>query len=138
MGARLAKACRAGDVIALHGDLAAGKTTLARSLVRFFAGSDTDVPSPTFTLVQTYETPTLEIWHFDLYRLEMPEEAGELGLSEAVDGLALIEWPQRLGALLPQTRLDVRLDFSGEGRIACLTDHHDWSARIDGDWRQSA
>ncbi len=138
LGARLGEACRPGDVIALWGDLAAGKTTLARALVRHLTGAEIDVPSPTFTLVQTYETPNLGIWHFDLYRLEMPEEAGELGLSEAVDGLALIEWPERLGSHLPQTRLDVRLDFSGEGRIARLTDHHDWRTRIDGDWRQPA
>jgi tRNA threonylcarbamoyladenosine biosynthesis protein TsaE len=137
LGARLAAACRAGDLLALTGDLGAGKSTLARALIRQLAGAEIDVPSPTFTLVQTYDTPRLPVWHFDLYRLEHPGEARELGLMEAVDGLALIEWPERLGVYLPQTRLDVALDFSADGRIARLTDHHDWSTRIDGDWRHS-
>jgi tRNA threonylcarbamoyl adenosine modification protein YjeE len=136
LGRRLAAACRPGDLIALTGDLGAGKSTLARALIRHLAGAEIDVPSPTFTLVQTYETPRLPVWHFDLYRLEDPGEARELGLTEAVDGLALIEWPERLGSYLPQTRLDVALDFSADGRIARLTDHFDWSTRIDGDWRR--
>jgi tRNA threonylcarbamoyladenosine biosynthesis protein TsaE len=136
LGARLAGACRAGDVVALFGDLGAGKTTLARALIRALAGAGTEVPSPTFTLVQTYVSPKLAIWHFDLYRLEDGREARELGLEEAVDGLALIEWPERLGPELPSDRLEVRLDFSGAGRIARLTDFGDWSTRIDGEWRE--
>jgi tRNA threonylcarbamoyladenosine biosynthesis protein TsaE len=135
LGRRLAMACQPGDLIALSGDLGAGKSTLARALIRHLAGAEIDVPSPTFTLVQTYDTPGLAVWHFDLYRLDRPGEARELGLMEAVDGLALIEWPERLGPHLPRTRLDVALDFSPDGRIARLTDHFDWSTRIDGDWR---
>jgi tRNA threonylcarbamoyladenosine biosynthesis protein TsaE len=135
LGARLGAAARPGGVVALVGDLGAGKTTLARGLIRSLAGVETEAPSPTFTLVQTYDTPQLAIWHFDLYRLTRPEEARELGIEEAVDGLALIEWPERAGRYLPSARLEVRLDFSGDGRIACLTDHADWSTRIDGDWR---
>lgn len=135
LGARLAAAARPGDVIALHGDLGAGKTTLARALIRALAGPDTEAPSPTFTLVQTYATPGLAIWHFDLYRLENPGEARELGLEEAVDGLAVIEWPERLGRDLPRMRLEVRLSFEGSGRIARLVDYDDWSTRLDGDWR---
>jgi len=135
LGARLASAVRPGDVIALSGDLGAGKTTLARALIQALAGAGTDVPSPTFTLVQTYETDRLPVWHFDLYRLEDPGEARELGLEEAVDGLALIEWPERLGRLLPVARLEVRLSFEGPGRIARLVDFQDWSTRLDGDWR---
>lgn len=135
LGARLALACRPGDVIALEGDLGAGKTTLARGLIRALAGPATEVPSPTFTLVQTYQAPALEVWHFDLYRLESPLEARELGLDAAIDGLALLEWPQRLGQYLPATRLEVRLSFEGEGRIAHLVDYSGWSMRIDGDWR---
>jgi tRNA threonylcarbamoyladenosine biosynthesis protein TsaE len=135
LGVRLAGIARPGDVIALHGDLGAGKTTLARALIRQLAGPDTEAPSPTFTLVQTYATPGLSIWHFDLYRLEHPGEARELGLEEAVDGLALIEWPERLGRDLPRTRLEVRLSFEGPGRIARLVDFDDWSTRLDGDWR---
>jgi tRNA threonylcarbamoyladenosine biosynthesis protein TsaE len=135
LGERLAAHARPGDVIALHGDLGAGKTTLARALIRRLAGPETEAPSPTFTLVQTYQTPGLAIWHFDLYRLEHPGEARELGLEEAVDGLCLIEWPERLGRYLPATRLEVRLSFDGDGRIAQLVDLDDWSSRLDGDWR---
>ncbi len=140
LGRRLADASRPGDVIALEGDLGAGKTTLARALIRRLAGADIDVPSPTFTLIQTYDTPRLAVWHFDLYRLERPDEARELGLEEAADGLCLVEWPDRLGRHLPHARLDVRLSFTGigadSGRTARLTDHADWSTRIHGDWRQ--
>ena len=85
--------------------------------------------------MQTYTAPDFPIWHFDLYRLEHPGEARELGLEEAVDGLALIEWPERLGSYLPAQRLEVRLSFDGAGRIARLVDCDDWSTRFDGDWR---
>jgi tRNA threonylcarbamoyladenosine biosynthesis protein TsaE len=136
LGARLAAASRPGDVIALHGDLGAGKTTLARGLISARAGRGVEAPSPTFTLVQTYDLPGLSIWHFDLYRLARAEEARELGLEEAVDGLALIEWPERLGAQVPRARLEIQLSFEGDGRIARLTDFCDWSERLDGDWRE--
>ena len=139
LGARLGAAARVGDVIALIGDLGAGKTTLARALIRHLTGPETEAPSPTFTLVQTYQGPAFPIWHFDLYRLKHPGEARELGFEETVDGLALIEWPDRLGGDLPPARLEVRLSFEsperiGGGRIARLVDRDDWSARIDGDW----
>jgi tRNA threonylcarbamoyladenosine biosynthesis protein TsaE len=134
LGARIGAVARAGDVVALMGDLGAGKTTLARGLIQSRIGPQ-DVPSPTFTLVQTYDGAGLPIWHFDLYRLNDPREARELGLEEAVDGLCLIEWPDRLGRDLPRARLEVRLDFSGQGRIARLVDFADWSTRLDGDWR---
>jgi tRNA threonylcarbamoyladenosine biosynthesis protein TsaE len=140
LGTHIAAVARPGDVVALYGNLGAGKTTLARGLIRALAGPETEAPSPTFTLVQTYDTRSatgvgLSIWHFDLYRLTDPAEARELGMEEAVDGLALIEWPERLGRYLPHARLEVRLDFEGEGRIARLVDLADWSTRIDGDWR---
>lgn len=139
LGARIGAAARRGDVVALIGDLGAGKTTLARGLIRSLAGPDTEAPSPTFTLVQSYVAPALTIWHFDLYRLKDSREARELGLEEAVDGLALIEWPERLGRDLPHARLEVRLSFTERGRIggriARLVDLDDWSTRIDGDWR---
>lgn len=139
LGARIGAAARAGDVVALMGDLGAGKTALARGLIRSLVGPETEAPSPTFTLVQTYAAPAFPIWHFDLYRLNDPGEARELGMEEAVDGLALIEWPERLGGDLPLARLEVRLSFAGPGRIggriARLVDFADWSARIDGDWR---
>lgn len=111
---RLAKAAEPGDVIALHGDLGAGKTSLARAFVRALAGEDEDVPSPTFTLVQLYDWAEGTVWHFDLYRLEKPEDALELGIEEAfADGVSLIEWPDRLGPWLPADRLDLRLAAGG-------------------------
>jgi tRNA threonylcarbamoyladenosine biosynthesis protein TsaE len=139
LGERLADIARPGDVIALYGDLGAGKTTLARALIRRLAGPETEAPSPTFPLVQTYQAASaassLTIWHFDLYRLNDPGEARELGLEEAVDGLALIEWPERLGRDLPIARLEVQLSFGGAGRIARLLDLDNWSTRLNGDWR---
>lgn len=140
LGEELADVCRRGDLIALEGDLGAGKSTLARALIRSRADAPIEVPSPTFTLVQVYDLPGLSIWHFDLYRLKHASEARELGMDEAVDGLALIEWPDRLGAQIPRARLVIELSFDsrfdGSGRIARLTDFSDWSTRIDGDWRQ--
>jgi tRNA threonylcarbamoyladenosine biosynthesis protein TsaE len=113
LGRSLAAAARAGDVIALRGELGAGKTRLARGFIAALCGEE-EVPSPTFTLVQTYDTPRGTIWHFDLYRVTAPEEAVELGIEEAfADGISLIEWPDRLGALLPSERLDVTLTFAG-------------------------
>lgn len=135
LGARIGEAARPGDVVALMGDLGAGKTTLARGLIRRLAGANTEAPSPTFTLAQSYAAPDFAIWHFDLYRLKDALEARELGMEEAVDGLAVIEWPERLGPHLPHARLEVRLSFAGTGRIAQLVDLDDWRTRIDGDWR---
>jgi tRNA threonylcarbamoyladenosine biosynthesis protein TsaE len=122
--AQLADRARQGDVFALSGDLGAGKTALARSFIsalakREGAPAPADVPSPTFTLVQEYEIGTQRVFHFDLYRLKRPEEAIELGLEDAcADGIALIEWPERLGGYLPRDRVDVRLVIIGSGRRA--------------------
>jgi tRNA threonylcarbamoyladenosine biosynthesis protein TsaE len=112
---RLALALAPGDVVALVGALGAGKSELVRAVVRAMTGDPTaEVPSPTFTLVQTYDTPRALLWHFDLYRLEGPEEARELGLEEAFeDGIALIEWPDRLGSLLPRRAVVLRLTLAG-------------------------
>jgi len=122
LGARLAAGARAGHVYALRGDLGSGKTTLARGFVRALTRNDEEeVPSPTFTLVQTYETDKGTVWHFDLYRLEDPEDAWELGIEEAfVSGISLIEWPERLGALLPARHRDVTLEIEGSARRAYL------------------
>ncbi|MGE0153103.1 MAG: tRNA (adenosine(37)-N6)-threonylcarbamoyltransferase complex ATPase subunit type 1 TsaE [Reyranellaceae bacterium] len=132
LGARLAPLLRRRDVVALQGDLGAGKTTLARGLLRTLAGDPAmDVPSPTFTLVEIYEFPALAVWHFDLYRLKQPEDAWELGLEQALgEAASLIEWPERLGRLLPAQRLDVRLQAQGEGRRAELAGGGDWAQRL--------
>lgn len=117
-----------GDIILLGGDLGAGKTTLARGLIQGLTGAGTEVPSPTFTLVQDYESPAGLIHHFDLYRIEHEDELLEIGLEDALaDGICLIEWPDRLGTRRPPDALTVELRGSG-ARIACL------SARF-GNWR---
>ena len=130
--ARLAAVARRSDVIALHGELGAGKTCFARAFIRA-RGGDESVPSPTFTLVQTYDLPGGTVWHFDLYRLRAPEEAWELGIEDAFrDGISLIEWPERLGALLPARRLMIALDFgtTPSARRATLTANGDWLERL--------
>jgi tRNA threonylcarbamoyladenosine biosynthesis protein TsaE len=122
LGTTLAARLRPRDLVALEGGLGAGKTTLARAILRAAAGDPgLIVPSPTFTLVEVYETPHGSFWHFDLYRLEAPEQVFELGWEEArADGVALVEWAERLGGLLPHDRLTVRLAIEGEGRRATL------------------
>ena len=122
LGAALAARLRPRDTVALEGGLGAGKTTLARAILRAAAGQpDLVVPSPTFTLVEVYDTPRGTFWHFDLYRLEAPEQVFELGWEEArADGIALVEWAERLGPLLPADRLTVTLSAEGGGRRAQL------------------
>jgi tRNA threonylcarbamoyladenosine biosynthesis protein TsaE len=121
LGATLAARLHPGDVVGLQGELGSGKTTLARAILRAAAGDpELIVPSPTFTLVEVYETPRGTFWHFDLYRLEAPEQVFELGWEEALaEGIVLIEWPQRLGDLLPK-HLSVTLEVDGDGRRALL------------------
>jgi tRNA threonylcarbamoyladenosine biosynthesis protein TsaE len=110
LGARLAAVLFPGAALCLYGPLGAGKSTLARALVRALTSPEEEVPSPTFTLVQFYEAADFPLAHFDLYRLEDPDEAYEIGLIEALeDGAALIEWPQRLQGRLPPHRLDVEI-----------------------------
>jgi len=133
LAARVAACLRPGDVIALRGDLGAGKTAFARGLVRTLCGAEEEVPSPTFTLVQTYAAPDFDIWHFDLYRLERPEDAFELGLEDAVaDGVTLIEWPEKLGRYLPPDRLDIHFAYgTGESeRAATLSGRGAWPERL--------
>ena len=118
LGATLAKTLKAGDFIALYGDLGAGKTTLARAIIRGFLGENIEVPSPTFTLVQTYETPLFSIYHFDLYRIKSPDEIWELGWEDIGAGVTLVEWPERLGANLTVPRLEIKLCFNAKERFA--------------------
>lgn len=122
LGAALAARLRRRDLVALEGGLGAGKTTLARAILRAASGDPSlIVPSPTFTLAEVYETKHTSFWHFDLYRLEQPEQVFELGWEEArAEGVALVEWAERLGGLLPQDRLTVRLAIDGGGRRVTL------------------
>lgn len=122
LGEDLAMALRPGDVLALSGDLGAGKSTLARALIRALADDGSlDVPSPTFTLVQSYDT-RVPVHHFDLYRIGDGSELDELGFDEAVaTGAALVEWPDRAGERLPATTIRVEFDMHGEGRLARLS-----------------
>jgi tRNA threonylcarbamoyladenosine biosynthesis protein TsaE len=130
LGAAIARELKGGEAVCLSGPLGAGKSTLARALIQTLAGAEIEAPSPTFTLVQSYETPTLTVAHFDLYRLKRPEEVLELGLDDALDvGAAVIEWPERLGHHLPHDRLDVELWIDREARRARLTAHGAWEER---------
>lgn len=131
LGRALGKNLGAGDVIFLHGELGAGKTTLARGLIEIVAG-ETDTPSPTYNIVQIYEGPGFDVWHVDLYRLKAAEEAFELGLDEAFrSAVCLVEWPERLQGVLGGPGLAVRLEPDGAGgRIAILQAGPEWEDRI--------
>ncbi len=126
-----------GDLITLSGDLGAGKTTFARALIRHLAGDENvEVPSPTFTLTQSYALPRLTLVHADLYRLSSPAELAELGLDDAADGaVTLLEWPDRAEGLLPEDRLDIALTLSpAQGptfRNACVTGYGRMAARAE-------
>lgn len=140
LAAALAARVRRGDTIALSGPLGAGKTSFARGFIRARAalrGADAlgEVPSPTFTLVQTYDLLGEAVWHVDLYRLEGPGEVSELGLEDAfADAITLVEWPERAGVLLPADRLDLSLSFGAgpDGRRARLAGGGDWPDRLRG------
>ncbi|MDB2390961.1 tRNA (adenosine(37)-N6)-threonylcarbamoyltransferase complex ATPase subunit type 1 TsaE [Alphaproteobacteria bacterium] len=111
LGQFLSEDLQAGDVIALHGQLGVGKSVLARALISTLCPNEVDIPSPTFTLVQTYAMPDgTPLWHLDLYRIETPEDAIELGIEDAfLDAVCLIEWPVRLGVMLPDDCLSLHI-----------------------------
>jgi tRNA threonylcarbamoyladenosine biosynthesis protein TsaE len=138
-GRRLAKALRRGDVVALKGGLGTGKTTLARAIVAGLSPEAGDVPSPTFTLVQTYpvilEDGPAELWHFDLYRLDRPYQVYELGIEDALaEGVSLIEWPDLAAGLLPREKvLSIELQITtGQARRARLEAGAGWRERLAG------
>ncbi len=131
LGSRLAQRLEIGDFIALWGDLGAGKTTFARGLIRALAPGTSEVPSPTYTLMQPYDTGLGPLWHFDLYRLKQPEDVFELGWRDTEEAACLVEWPARAGAFLPTHRLDVTLTQDGDGRRARLEPHGErWQERL--------
>jgi tRNA threonylcarbamoyl adenosine modification protein YjeE len=132
LAARISALAATGDIIALKGDLGAGKTSFARAFIRARGGVE-EVPSPTFTLLQIYELGSAVIWHFDLYRVKSPEEAWELGIEDAFsEGISLIEWPERLGPLLPRRRLEIEFlyDAQPDARRAVLDAGGDWLPRL--------
>jgi tRNA threonylcarbamoyladenosine biosynthesis protein TsaE len=131
LAARLAPILQPGDVVALQGDLGAGKTAFARALIRALAGAEVEVPSPTFTLVQTYDTEAGTIWHFDLYRLQGPDEVVELGWDEATQGIVLVEWPERLGTMAPAGRLQITIgNGSNETERYVTLGGQGWETRL--------
>ena len=133
LGAAIARGLRAGDAVLLEGELGSGKTTLARAVLRALGVAEY-VPSPSFTLVQAYETPGLTVRHFDLYRVNAANELNELGLEDALaEGAVLIEWPERARARMPVNALEVQLSASGETtREAKLSGPARWREIFEG------
>lgn len=132
---RLSQLLQPGDVLLFQGDLGAGKSTLIRKMIQTLAGEEVEVPSPTFTLVQTYDVPGMELWHFDLYRLEDPEEVHELGIEDAFhQGVSFIEWPERLGYLTPNETLTIHITHGDDPneRHITLKPSGKWADRLKG------
>ena len=116
LGKKISVLSRSGDVFALYGTLGVGKSVFARAFVQNLCGK-TEVPSPTFTLVQIYETAEFEIYHFDLYRLKSAEEIFELGMEEAMyEGVCLIEWPEKMASYLPRKAIKITITPYKNGR----------------------
>lgn len=130
-GQTLATIAKPGDCILLRGQIGAGKSALARAFIRARLGEETDVPSPTFTLVQTYDDPICEIWHSDLYRLGDTQEAVELGLIDAMETeICIIEWPEIIDELAPETSLNITLCVLDDHHTAELVFNHAWTDRL--------
>lgn len=109
---------KCGDILALYGDLGTGKTVFSKGIINALTHINTDVPSPTFTLVQSYDTPTCPIYHFDFYRLKTPEEAFEIGIEDYFnDGISLIEWPEKIGYLLPKKAIKIELSIQNDTHV---------------------
>jgi tRNA threonylcarbamoyladenosine biosynthesis protein TsaE len=133
LAAALARRARTGDIIALRGDLGAGKTAFARFYIRALVGEEIDVPSPTFNLVLVYDCAVAPVWHFDLYRLENADEIHELGIDDAfADGISLIEWPDRAGGALPADVLtvDMRAADGDSRRRIEVSGPDSWAERL--------
>ena len=133
-----AKQLRVGDIVCLYGTLGVGKTAFTRFLVQSFCGEKEEVPSPTFTLLQTYETDDFPIFHFDLYRLKKPDEVLELGIEDAFyDGVSLIEWPDKMGNYLPEKKvLKVEITCQDEVRTFTFSSKNQkWNERLEK-WKE--
>jgi len=131
---RIAQIAQPGDVIALHGDLGVGKSVFSRAFIRTLTSTDEEVPSPTFTLVQIYETEAGEIYHFDMYRLESPDDSLELGIEEAFsEGISLIEWPSKLGNYLPWDclNIDIAPGEDENARTISFSSQGNWMSRLE-------
>ena len=121
LATQLARLAKAGDTFALYGTLGMGKSVFARGFIQSLTKAE-EVPSPTFTLVQSYEAPNFEIYHFDLYRLKSPDEIFELGMEEALyEGVCLIEWPEKMGGYLPKNCFSIQISAHPEGREISIT-----------------
>ena len=129
-GAAVGDALKRGEAVCLTGPLGAGKSVLARGLIRKLAPGEEEMPSPSYTLAQFYRGDKLNVAHFDLFRLARADEAFELGLDEALhEGAAVIEWAEKLGRHLPRNRLDIEIEVEGEARRAHLRPHGAWEDR---------
>ena len=112
-----AKTLKGNKIIALDGTLGMGKTVFTRAVIQYLTQTDMDVPSPTFTLLQTYDTPIGTLYHFDFYRLKHPDEAYEIGIEDAfMDGICFIEWPEKIGSLLPKNAIHIVFSNTPDGR----------------------
>ncbi len=138
LASSLADEAAAGDVICLYGNLGAGKSSFARAFIRTLTSEHEVVPSPTYTLIQTYEIiksgKAIDIFHADLYRISDLSEVGELGLDEAFEtGISLIEWPECAASILPDNRLEIYLDFGNKAdqRVVCLYGEVKWKPILD-------
>ncbi|WP_299661207.1 tRNA (adenosine(37)-N6)-threonylcarbamoyltransferase complex ATPase subunit type 1 TsaE [uncultured Ruegeria sp.] len=134
--ARISSALQPGDTILLEGTIGSGKTHFARALIQSVLAVPEDVPSPTFTLVQVYETRIGEVWHSDLYRLTSVEEIEELGLTEAFDtSICLVEWPDKLGPLTPESALLIRFvtdpDDQDTRHLVLSWSDPKWNAKLE-------
>ena len=121
--ADFAQTLKIGDIIALHGTLGVGKTAFTRGVIQSLTGAK-EVPSPTFTLLQTYETPNFDIYHFDMYRLKSPDEAYEIGIEDAfAEGVSFIEWPDKIKGVLPQKHIDIFFEIKDNCRIITIKEN---------------
>lgn len=120
IAAQFAKILKPGDIVALHGTLGVGKTAFTRGVIQALSDAK-EVPSPTFTLLQTYDTAHFTLYHFDMYRLKSPEEAYEIGIEDAfADGVSFIEWPEKIGSLLPKKHIDVSIETKPDHRLITI------------------